>query len=140
MSKIDLSDTVTTTLVKMAQGNPGALQTMVELIKSGPIIDPQAAMPDVLPLLNLDSYEIYGSDIYILYNDKCGRDVRKMMVLLRATQLGFMSPTLLQALAADQTRSVNLTDEKFNALDAQVCATLSGFQRPPTTDTSHESI
>lgn len=132
MGKITLADSGFSALLKMSYGNPGAASALVELIKQGPTIDPQAAVPDLMPLLNLDSFEIYGSDIYILYNDKCRRDVRKMMVLLRATQLGFMSPTLLQALAADQTRSVNLTDEKFNTLDAQVCEALSEFQRPPS--------
>lgn len=129
MSRISLTDTALSAIVKMAEGNPGAVSAISEIMKHGPAIDPQSVMPDLMPILSLDTHGIYGSDIYVLYSDKCGRDVRKLLVLLRAVQLGIMQEQRLRDLATDQTRQVNLSAEEFAALDAAVCAELSEFQR-----------
>lgn len=130
MSRIELTDSVMSIVMKMSDGNPGAVSALSEIIKHGPVIDPQSAMPEVMPMLHLDTHGIYGTDIYVLFNDKCHRNVRKLLVLIRATQLGFLPPHKLKQLAADQSREVNLSDEEFADLDAKVCAELSEFQRP----------
>lgn len=78
----------------------------------------------------LDTWGIYGTDIYVLWNDKCNRDVRQMLMLMRATQLGIFSHTKLQEMAADQMRQVNLSDEEMAELDEKVCERLEDFARP----------
>ena len=80
-------------------------------------------------VLSLDTLEIYGTDIYVLFSDKCDRDVRKMVMLLRANQLGYITSAKIQEMAADQGRQVNLTDEEFAELDAKVCEQLPAFQK-----------
>jgi hypothetical protein len=50
-------------------------------------------------------------------------------MLLRAAQLGFLPPTKLQEMAADQMYKVNLTDEEFAELDAKVCKALPKFRK-----------
>ena len=129
MSRIELSDTMQDSIVKMADGNPGAVITMLEIIKNHDAIDPQAMMGGLGAIMILDTWEIYGTDIYILFNDKCGRDVRKMLMLMRATQLGFFSHTKLSAMAADQMREVDLTDDEWADLDKKVCDQLEQFQK-----------
>lgn len=129
MARLDLTDSMQTAIVKMAEGNPGAVSALIDLYKKGPWIDPQSAMPEFMPMLSLDQHGIYGSSIYILWSDKCDRDARKVLVLLRAVQLGHWSKHKLQELAADQGREVNLSAEEFNALDTKVRADLSGFKR-----------
>ena len=81
----------------------------------------------------MDTWEIYGSSIYILWNDRCDRDVRKLLMLIRATQLGFFSHTKLQQMAADQRRTINLTEEEFTELDKKVCEQLEDFAKPEVT-------
>lgn len=130
MSRISLADTAFSAIVKMADGNPGAITAISEIMKHGATIDPQSVLPDFMPILSLDTHGIYGSDIYVLYSDKCGRDVRKLLVLLRAVQLGIMQEQRLRDLATDQTRQVKLSLEEFDALDVAVCTELSEFQRP----------
>jgi len=129
MSRIELKDTITNVIVKMAEGNPGAISTIMAILEQHDKIDPQATIGGIGVLLLLDTYEIYGTDIYVLFNDKCNRDVRQMLMLLRATQLGLFSSDKLKEMAYDQMGEINLTDDEWNALDDKVCDRLSDFQR-----------
>ena len=129
MSRIQLTDTAMDMLIKMAEGNPGAIDAMFKIMEEAPSIDPQSAMPSIMPILSLDTHGIYGSSIYVLFSDKCKKDVRKTLVLLRAVQLGIMPERKLQQLSYDQSRSVNLTEDEFNSLDSAVCEQLSEFKR-----------
>lgn len=130
MSRIILSDSVAIAVGKMSDGNPGAVSAMMDILEKHDAIDPDAAFGGLGAILALDTNEIYGSDIYILYSDKCGRDVRKMLMIMRATQLGFFSHEKLKEMAHDQMRSVNLTDEEWTELDKQVCERLENFAKP----------
>lgn len=129
MSRITLEDTGMEMIMKMSDGNPGALTTMMEIIEKHADIDPQAFMGGIGAIMILDTWEIYGTDIYILFNDKCNRDVRRMLMLMRATQLGLFSHSKLQQMAADQMREVNLTDDEWSDLDQKVCEQLEDFAK-----------
>ena len=129
MSRITLQDTQTDVLVKMANGNPGALQAMMSIIEKHDSIDPQALMGGLGAILILDTWKIYGSDIYILFSDKCDRDVRKMLLLMRATQLGFFPQEKLQAMAADQRREIDLTSDEWTDLEEKVLTELTDFAK-----------
>jgi hypothetical protein len=117
-------------VVKMAEGNPGAVHAISDIMKSSAGIDPQSVMPEIMPILSLDTHEIYGSSIHVLYKDKCGQDVRKVLVLLRAVQLGIMPEWKLQQLAADQSGELYLSKEAFDRIDRKVCEQLDQFQKP----------
>lgn len=129
MSRIDLTDTGMDVLVKMSEGNPGALQALMDIMAKHDSIDPQAAMGGLGAVMLLDTWKIYGSGIYILYNDKCGRDVRKMLMLLRAVQMGMLRSGKLQEMAADEMRAVDLPVEEWQKLDDQVCERLEDFAK-----------
>ncbi len=72
----------------MSEGNPGALMAVCEILKHGAVIDPNDAMGGMSSLLSLDTLGVYGSQLYMLWSDVCGKDVGKMIALLRAWQLG----------------------------------------------------
>jgi len=129
MSILELTDSKMDMIVKMSQGNPGAMAAIMDLMKETPTIDPDSAFSEIGPILMFDEYGIYGSHIYILWNDKCDRDCRKVNLLVRAVQLGFLPESRIKELAADQTYSVNVTPEEWEAIDEQVCTQLKGFQR-----------
>ena len=131
MTRIELTDSLTDVVVKMSEGNPGAVACLTEILKKAKEIDPQDMLAPLGPILQLDSHGIYGSPIYVIWSDKCGKDTRKMLILLRATQLGFFSPSLLKMMAADQLRQVNLTTEEFEELDKKTCDRLPEFQKDP---------
>ncbi len=129
--RITLRDTPRDVLVKMADGNPGAILAMIEMLKHGESIDPQGFMGGLGSILSLDTLGIYGTEIYILWNDQCNRDIRELLMLLRAYQLGFISDTRIKSVAADQMRRVVVSQEEMDELDSKVCERLSGFQRRP---------
>lgn len=129
MSRIKLEDSIMDALVKMSDGNPGALTAMQNMLMQGENIDPQGALGGTGAILDLDTWEIYGSDIYILWNDKCNRDVRRMLMIIRATQLGNFSHEKLKAMAADQRREINLTDDEWEEQDKFVCEFLPEFKK-----------
>lgn len=92
----------------MSEGNPGAVQALVTLLQGSPTA--------IATLLFLDTLEIYGSSIYILWNDQCGRDTDKFIKLLTATQMGTFDVDRLKRLASCQMRSELITEEEFAAL------------------------
>ncbi len=117
-------------VMKMADGNPGAISAMIEILKNAERIDSQGAMGGLGAILLLDTFKIYGTEIYILYNDQCNRDVRKFLMLLRACQLGFIPDSLLQSIAQCQTRENLLSEEEMDKLDKKVCNKLDKFEKP----------
>lgn len=135
MSKIEITDTAQDIIVKMVSGNPGAIGCLVDIIKHSKDIDPQDVLVFIGLILMLDTLEIYGSQIYVLWSDKCGRDTRKMVMLLRSVQLGLLPSSKIKQLAEDSLGKVNLTPEEFDALDSKVCERLKEFQRPGVKDT-----
>lgn len=103
--RIQLKDTPLDMFVKMSDGNPGALNVLMDLFKIESSIDPDSALGGIGSILSLDSYGIYGSDIYILHNDICDRNISKMVAVLRAVQLGFFSAHKLREACSKQDRS-----------------------------------
>lgn len=128
MARIQLSDNLQDVAVKMSEGNPGALMVICELLKSGKDIDPQGFAGGLGAILSLDTLEIYGTDIYILFNDQCNRDVRRMLMLIRSHQLGFITKNEIKQIAGDQMRQFCLSEEQMDELDDMVCERLSEFK------------
>lgn len=129
MSRIQLTDSVMDMIIKMAEGNPGAVTAIMQIVEEHDAIDPQSALGGIGAILSLDTLEIYGSDIYVLFSDKCGKDVRKMLMIMRANQLGFLESSVLKNMAADQLREVDFTDEEWKDFDDKVCARLEDFKK-----------
>ena len=127
--KIELSESIQDVMVKMSNGNPGAIPAIIDLYKNGIEIDPDSMLRELGPILYLDSNEIYGSDIYILWNDKCDRDVRRFIMLLRACKLGIFSNQKLKQLSLDQMRKVNITEEEWKDIEEKVLEQLPNFKK-----------
>jgi len=71
-------------LVTMCDGNPGALTFMLQLVQAEPVTG-------VMDILLFDSLGIYGSKIYMLWNDCCRRDMVKVQETITAFRLGKFS-------------------------------------------------
>lgn len=129
MARIELTDSIMDMIIKMAEGNLGALNALMEIMAKHDEIDPQGAMGGVGSILILDTWEIYGTCIYVLFNDQCDRDVRKMLMLMRACQLGMFPESRLKAMAHDQCRTDVLSDAEWIEIDSNVCERLDQFQK-----------
>ena len=93
--RITLSDNMVTVASKLSEGNPGAVNVIMQIVKDSEKIDPDAMMGPFAHLLSLDSFGIYGSNIWILYKDICGQDLTNMLAVLRAVQLGMLSLSMV---------------------------------------------
>lgn len=129
MSKIELEDTLPDIVVKMSEGNPGAISALLDISSKAVGIDPDSALGALGPAMTLYNYEIYGSDIYIIYNDKCDRNARKMLILLRATQLGIFPVSRLKQLSKDQMREKNIDPDEWDDIESKVFERLEKFDR-----------
>lgn len=89
----------------MAEGNPGAITTLIQIMKEGERIDPDNAFGGFGSILLLDTWGIYGTDIYILWNDICDRSISKTLAVIRACQLGHFNSNVLKDACHRQDRS-----------------------------------
>jgi len=100
MSKIELQDTTKDVVMKMTEGNPGALQVIMGIIEYGGKIDPDDAFGGFGSLLHLDNIGVYGSKIWMLFKYICGCNLSHTIAMIRAVQLGILpEKELLDALS-----------------------------------------
>lgn len=89
--RIKLTDSVQDAVIKLSDGNPGALRVCMEILQKGELIDPASALGGFGALLTFDTFEIYGSKIWMLYKDVCKENLVMTLAVLRACQLGYIS-------------------------------------------------
>lgn len=94
--RIGLQDTTMDAVVKLAEGNPGAATVCMQILDKGGDIDPDWMFGGLSILLSLDTYNIYGPRIWMLYKDVCKQDLVKTIASLRACQMGLFPIEKLQ--------------------------------------------
>jgi hypothetical protein len=78
-------------IILLADGLPGALTVMMQILMKADVIDPDNELGPIVYLLDLDRLNIWGSRIWMLYKDVCGEDIVKTLAVLRANQLGLIA-------------------------------------------------
>lgn len=110
-NRLTLTDSLSTAVQKMFDGNIGAYNALVQIAEAEKTVDPQSAMGSFGPLLTLDGLGIYGGDIYVLWSDLCGRDATKTIAVLRGVQLGIVNGQTLKDGCSRQDYSIrNMID------------------------------
>lgn len=69
--RIHLGMTPQQMALALAEGSPGAISVLSQLLSSGRVVDPDAWSP-IATWLDLDMLGLYGSRIWMLYKDVCG--------------------------------------------------------------------
>jgi len=133
-TRITLTDTLQDIVIKLAGGNPGAIRVCCELYKTGASCDPDSAFGGLSSLLDLDQHSIYESRIWMLYKDVCGQDLTKTHGMLRAVQLGILSPLHLNS-AIDGVFPLDP-----EAVLAEVQKQLPQFGRNQEVETTQEEV
>ena len=77
-------------IVNMSEGNPGAMTVLLNIL-----VHYQNNADGVNIITLLDTLEIRGSKIWMLFKDVCDQDLVKMIGVLKAHQLGFISKECL---------------------------------------------
>lgn len=75
-------------LVAMSEGNPGCASVLGQIAQKGEVIDPQMAFEGLGHIMMLDTYNIYGSNVWVFYKDMCGQNIVRIIGAIRATQMG----------------------------------------------------
>ena len=89
MARINLHMNTMDMILAMVDGNPGALNVCMQIIEKGTLIDPDNAIfGSIGNVLLLDTFGIYGSDIWVFYKDICREEILNVFTYLRAIQLG----------------------------------------------------
>lgn len=93
--RITLEDDLIGVTTKLAEGNPGALRVLLEILQDGQAIDPYGA--PFLAVLLFDTFGIYGCRIWMLYKDVCKQSVSRTIALIRSVQLGLLDEATLHS-------------------------------------------
>ena len=80
MARLAATDTVMDACVKMSDGNPGALTFCMALLNELP-----------MGLLHMDTIGLYGSQLYMLWNDCCGRDMGEVKKVIQNYCAGILT-------------------------------------------------
>lgn len=80
MERINLDMSTVDAVVAMAEGNPGAVSVLTQLISRGGGVG-------IIDVLHLDAAEIYGPNIWIAYKDLCDEDADRLSAELRSGEL-----------------------------------------------------
>lgn len=94
-TRIEGSDSTQDIMFKMSEGNPGALTVCLEIMKYGERIDPDNAIGALGTLLSIDTANIYGPRIWMLYKDVCRENLSATIAIIRAYQLGLITRSVL---------------------------------------------
>lgn len=78
MGRLNLDASVQDIVLAFSEGNPGALQVMIETLKA----TEQTAQAYGC-LFMYDALELYGPKLYMLWNDCLGRDINMMVRLAK---------------------------------------------------------
>lgn len=88
MSKIKLNDSMMDVMMKMSEGNPGALTFLMEMMRKQ---NWYGGADSFTAILSFDTIGLYGSELYMLWNDCCNRDLTQVELVLRNWQMGELS-------------------------------------------------
>lgn len=94
MSRITMIDDAKSALIKICEGNPGAINACCCIIKEGIKVFPY--VDGWTYILALDTLEIYGTDIYVLWSDICQRDTQKMIAALKVANMDASKANVLK--------------------------------------------
>ncbi len=86
--RITADMTVQQMIIAMCDGNPGAMNVLISIMKQGGQVDPDDAFQGLGTIMTMDTLGIYGHRIWGLYKDVCGQDLAKTIAMTRAHQLG----------------------------------------------------
>lgn len=115
-------------IMGMSEGNPGALNAIMGTMEINAEVDPDSALGNMGTVIMLDSFKIYGSDIWVLYKDVCGQSALNMIAIIRAVQMGIMDLADLK----EAMKNCFFESERMAEVLEEVRILLPAFQKDAT--------
>ncbi len=123
MSRLKLDMQFNDIIWTLSEGVPGAINVIVESMKHGEEIDPDNVFKAWGFALFLDSLEVYGRRVWMLFKDVCRENLAHTIGMVRSVQLGIVPiEELNQAIDGTINIDVEATLDK-------VCEELPKFNR-----------
>ena len=72
--RIKLEDTLKDVIIKMSEGNPGAMKLLMDMLQYTSGLE---------RILDLDTMGIYGSQIWVGYKNHCGSDIENFLKTIK---------------------------------------------------------
>lgn len=107
--RANLTGSIEDLLVKFSGGNPGAATTLMSIIQYDFLTGCRA-------LMVLDELGIYGSRLYMLWNDCCDRNPKKVIRVLDAYLSGHLESETIDE-HIDQGRGVPFSNNELGIVD-----------------------
>lgn len=127
-TRIELNDSKAVVLLKITEGNPGALRVVMDLMDCNHSIDPMDFARGLGPLLAFDNHGIYGSQIWGFYKDVCGENYVNVLTALRCAQMGIiLYDSIAESVQGPQRGSDKFTPETFRAMYLELKKQLPEF-------------
>jgi hypothetical protein len=111
----------------VALTNPGALRTLGELTIAAPHIDPDHQDGKAAPVVMLNHFNLRGGNVWMLYRNICSENAHRMLVLLRTTQLGYITQQELHSFSKTPYL-LPLTQEEWRTWNSVVCLHVPNFK------------
>lgn len=124
-TRIELEDNTMSAIMKLSNGNPGAMQVCIDILNESGNIDTDTFLGGFGTLLSLDTENVYGTEIWMLYKDVCKEKLYRMVAVLRACQLGIISNSALHHAINNRGEGINVDE-----LVVKVTEKLPGFKIP----------
>jgi hypothetical protein len=129
---INLTMNMMDAMMAMSEGNPGAISALMGILETAPKVDPKMFGEGFGHILMFDTLSVRGSNLYVLWNDFCGRDTKKLLALARAYQLGQLEGVTEEKLHSAVDYGQGLGKEKpvfdFDKIIVAVRAEVGGFE------------
>lgn len=108
--KLTLEDNMLNCVSKLSEGIPGAISVLMLVTLHSCKIDPDSIFGYIGVFLDLDTLEIYGSRIWMLFKDVCKKNIVHFIGMLRAYQLGIISSNALHHAINNYGDGINVKD------------------------------
>ncbi|QVK17734.1 hypothetical protein KHQ81_12915 [Mycoplasmatota bacterium] len=99
-------------LFKISKGNPGALTALME-------ISQKTTFECVSLLEQFIKLKIYGSELYMLWNDSCDRDTDKLIFLLKEYRAGNICDHYIRNLVMARGRGIKFDLKEAKAVNGR---------------------
>jgi hypothetical protein len=124
MPRLNLNMNAGDMILKLSDGNPGAMTVLNRGFVVAAGIDPDSFFGPFTLILPLDDMGIYGHRIWMLFKDVCKQNFVLMGAVLRANQLGLITMDTLNHAIDNYGEGIDV-----NALHTQVCERLPNFKK-----------
>lgn len=123
------NDSSVTATNKLAHGSPRAIVALAHVLVASDNIDPGRPGGQIGLAMALSRLGVRGSSIAKLYDDCCGEDNRKFLLLIRGVELGILAHSRILEMGSEKPDIQKFTPQEWAKLDDSIQTKLPLFSQ-----------